>query len=72
MAKKLVKNYVFTAGKGLNDNVVPLAYAKILANRTFLIKEINALIAYRVSTTTVQAILVTYTVWQSAKEILDM
>jgi hypothetical protein len=48
MAKKLVKNYVFTAGKGLNDNIVPLAYAKILANRTFLIKEINALIAYRV------------------------
>jgi hypothetical protein len=50
MAKKLVKNYVFTAGKGLNDNIAPLAYAKILANRTFLIKEINALIAYRVST----------------------
>jgi len=50
MAKKLVKNYVFTAGKGLNDNIVPIAYAKIFANRTFLIKEINALIAYRVST----------------------
>jgi hypothetical protein len=49
MAKKLVKNYVFTAGKGLADNAVPLAYAKILANRTFIIKEINALIAYRVA-----------------------
>jgi hypothetical protein len=50
MAKKLVKNYVFTAGKGLNDNIAPLAYAKILANRTFLIKELSAFVAYRVST----------------------
>ena len=44
MAKKLIKNYSFTAGVGLDENLVPNAYSLILQNRTFIIKEIVAFI----------------------------
>ena len=40
MAKKLVKNYVFNPGKGVDDNILPNAYSLIHQNRTFIIKEI--------------------------------
>jgi len=42
MAKKLIKNYVFSPGKGLSDNLRPNAYSLILQNKIFLQKEINA------------------------------
>ncbi len=42
MAKKLVKNYVFSPGLGLNDNLRPNAYSLILQNKLFLQKEITA------------------------------
>lgn len=44
MAKKLVKNYVFSPGKGIVDVVRPQAYTLIQLNRTFLIKEVVAYI----------------------------
>lgn len=48
MAKKLVKNYVFTPGKGIDDNAFPNAYSLISQNRTFIIKEIVAYIQNQV------------------------
>ena len=44
MAKKLIKDYAFTAGVGLDENLAPNAYSLILQNRTFIIKEIVAYI----------------------------
>ncbi len=44
MAKKLVKNYVFTPGVSVDDNILPNAYSLISQNRQFLIKEIVAFI----------------------------
>jgi hypothetical protein len=41
MAKKLVKNYVFNPGLGLNDNLRPNAYSLISQNKIFLQKEIT-------------------------------
>lgn len=48
MAKKLVKNYVFSPGQGLSDNLRPNAYSLITQNRTFIIKEIVAYIQNRI------------------------
>lgn len=48
MAKKLLKNYFFTPGVGINENLRPNAYALISANRTFIIKEIVAFIQNKV------------------------
>lgn len=48
MAKKLIKNFYFTAGLGIDDNLRPNAYALILANRTFIIKEIVAFIQNKI------------------------
>ncbi len=42
MAKKLVKNYVFSPGLGLSDNLRPNAYSLISQNKLFLQKEITA------------------------------
>ncbi len=44
MAKKLVKNYVFTPGVGLDNNLHPNAVSLVTQNRNFLIKEIVAYI----------------------------
>lgn len=41
MAKKLVKNYVFSPGTGLSDNLRPNATSLISQNRIFLTKEIT-------------------------------
>lgn len=41
MAKKLVKNYVFSPGLGLSDNLRPNAYSLISQNKIFLTKEIT-------------------------------
>lgn len=41
MAKKLVKNYVFSPGLGLSDNLRPNAYSLISQNKIFLQKEIT-------------------------------
>jgi hypothetical protein len=41
MAKKLIKNYVFSPGLGLNDNLRPNAYSLIQQNKIFLQKEIT-------------------------------
>lgn len=40
MAKKLVKNYVFTPGVGIDQNLFPNAYSLISQNRQFILKEI--------------------------------
>jgi len=40
MAKKLVKNYVFTPGVSLDENLFPNAYSLISQNRQFILKEI--------------------------------
>ena len=48
MAKKLLKNYFFNPGVGINENLRPNAYALISANRTFIIKEIVAFIQNKV------------------------
>lgn len=44
MAKKLIQNYVFNPGVGLNDNVLPNAYSLILQNKVFIQKEIRGFI----------------------------
>ena len=44
MAKKLIKNYAFTPGQGIDDNLRPDAYSLISQNRNFIIKEIVAYI----------------------------
>jgi hypothetical protein len=44
MAKKLIQEYVFNPGLGLNDNTRPNAVSLITQNRTFIIKEISAYI----------------------------
>ena len=44
MAKKLVKNYVFNPGQGLDGNLRPDAYSLISQNKVFLQAEINAYI----------------------------
>jgi hypothetical protein len=44
MAKKLIQEYVFNPGLGLNDNARPNAVSLITQNRTFIIKEISAYI----------------------------
>jgi hypothetical protein len=44
MAKKLVKNYVFNPGLGLDGNARPDAYSLITQNKVFLQAEINAYI----------------------------
>lgn len=44
MAKKLIKNYSFTPGVGLDADLRPGAYSLISQNRTFIIKEIVAYI----------------------------
>ena len=49
MAKKLVKNYVFNPGQGLDDNLFPDAYSLILQNKVFLQKEISAFITNQVA-----------------------
>ena len=48
MAKKLVKNYVFNPGVGLNDNLRPNAYSLISQNKIFLQKEITGFCANQV------------------------
>ncbi len=40
MAKKLVKNYVFTPGVSIDENLLPNAYSLISQNKQFIIKEI--------------------------------
>jgi len=42
MAKKLVKNYVFTPGRGLTYNAYPDAWQAIHNNRDFLLSEITS------------------------------
>ena len=42
MAKKLVKNYVFTPGRGLTYNAYPDAWQAIHNNRDFILSEITA------------------------------
>ena len=44
MAKKLIKNYVFNPGLGLDGNARPDAYSLITQNKVFLQAEINAYI----------------------------
>src|SRR6056300_186596 len=44
MAKKLIKNYVFNPGLGLDGNARPNAYSLISQNKVFLQAEINAYI----------------------------
>jgi hypothetical protein len=48
MAKKLVKNYVFTPGVGIDENLLPNAYSLISQNRQFIIKEVVAFIQNQV------------------------
>ncbi len=42
MAKKLVKNYVFTPGRGLTYNAYPDAWQAVYNNREFILREITA------------------------------
>jgi hypothetical protein len=44
MAKKLIKNYFFTPGVGLDDNAYPDAWSLLSRNKTFIQKEIVAFI----------------------------
>jgi hypothetical protein len=44
MAKKLIKNYTFTPGLGLSNNLHPNAITLITQNKNFIIKEIIAYI----------------------------
>jgi hypothetical protein len=44
MAKKLVKNYVFTPGVSLDENLFPEGWSLVNQNRQFIIKEIVAFI----------------------------
>lgn len=48
MAKKLVKNYVFNPGIGLDDNLRPNAYTLLTQNKIFLQKEILGFISNQV------------------------
>jgi len=49
MAKKLVKNYVFTPGVSLDANLYPEGWSLINQNRQFIIKEIVAFIDNQVA-----------------------
>jgi hypothetical protein len=49
MAKKLVKNYFFTPGVGLDANLYPNAWSLISQNRTFILKEITAFVTNQVA-----------------------
>lgn len=49
MAKKLVKNYVFSPGQGLDDNLRPNAYSLISQNKIFLQKEINGFLTTQIA-----------------------
>lgn len=52
MAKKLVKNYVFSPGLGIGDNEYPNAYSLISQNKVFLQSEITAFITNQVADAT--------------------
>ena len=49
MAKKLIQNYVFNPGVGLNDNLLPNAYSLIQQNKVFIQKEIRGFIDNQVA-----------------------
>jgi len=49
MAKKLVKNYFFNPGLGIDDNARPNAVSLISQNRTFLIQEIIGFIQNQIT-----------------------
>jgi len=49
MAKKLIKNYVFNPGQGVDDNLFPNAYSLILQNKVFLQKEINGFLTNQIA-----------------------
>ena len=44
MAKKLIKNYFFTPGVGLDDNAYPDAWSLLSRKKTFIQQEIIAFI----------------------------
>jgi hypothetical protein len=51
MSKRLIKNFVFTPGVGLDDNLFPDAYNLLTRNRTFIEAEIAAFLNNQVADT---------------------